>query len=198
MTEFARLAAWHVREHLRRTPSRIFFIALRAFHPAEEYLGLRILLFLEADKRPRVSARVRDALDLIAARHPVLFQKVQRYLAAVVVQPAGYPEYRHEFRACFMSSRSVEQLDAAKLALLIVHEATHGRLFEMAVEGPLADRERIERVCVSQEIALARVLSDHDEDLVEFARKKLDLRWWEPEAVRARRNLELKRLWEEP
>jgi hypothetical protein len=123
-----------------------------------------------------------------------MLSQVRRYLKSVVILPAGVPEYRHQFRACFLSVESVLNLSADKLALLIVHEATHGRLHALGVEGPSADRERIERICVRQEVALARRLGGPDGDLVEFAKRKLDLRWWEPDRDDARRAIELEKL----
>jgi len=79
-----------------------------------------------------------------------------------------------------LAASVVERGDAALIAGTLVHEATHVRLEQSGIE-PWPDlRERIERRCLLEQIALLECVADRA-DLVTYYRTWIDRVWWSPE-----------------
>ncbi len=66
--------------------------------------------------------------------------------------------------------------------MVIIHEATHGRIHAFGIPYAPAMRDRIENACVAQEVAFARRLPG-GEALAESEIRGLDRQWWTPKAL---------------
>ncbi len=63
------------------------------------------------------------------------------------------------------------------LAMMIVHEATHARLWRIGCRYDEPNRERVERICVDAEIAFAAKVPG-SEEAVARSRQLLETQWW--------------------
>ena len=73
--------------------------------------------------------------------------------------------YWSQHRAIVLASDFVRVRGNARIALTIIHEATHARLFRAGFGYDDTNRDRIERVCKSAEINLARRIPDSEQAL---------------------------------
>jgi len=87
----------------------------------------------------------------------------------------GYPEV--------VKGRTV-----GEVALAIVHESTHARMYRMGVEPRSETLDRIEHMCIDQEVASALLTPEHL-GLASTATAKFDRPWWD-KAEGARRMVE--------
>lgn len=92
-----------------------------------------------------------EALALIESAQPSLMRRVRSSIERIVFLESG-PEYWPRARACIL--HDVTNLSATQVALIVVHEATHGRLWRAGIRYGPAVRERVERICVRAELAL--------------------------------------------
>ena len=146
------------------------------------------------DHDPIVFDRVRDVLDLIASVDSKRFHRLQRDVTRIFVTHYGGAagSYWSDLNACLLDWSDLGgNLHSA--AMTLVHEATHARLEKAGI--PYCDRlrERIERLCIREEIAFARQLPNSDE-LVEEAQHAMSSRWWTPESQKQRHRQQLESL----
>lgn len=125
--------------------------------------------------------QIAAALRLIKSTDPVRWSRVRRDLKRILVTEVGGPLYVHPVRAALLRAGYVHSASVAYLALTLVHEATHARLWSRGIRYAAADRERIERICVRAEVAFAERQEQHAQ-LVQSARAKLSERWWEKDS----------------
>jgi len=112
------------------------------------------------DNPEPVLARLRDALSLIKRYDPVCYSRLTRDLARVWARsPAHHPLaiFDHRLGACVLHTRFVmaESTTLDLVATVIVHEATHARLWNRNVHYEEALRPRVEAICVRREMAFA-------------------------------------------
>lgn len=136
-------------------------------------------------------ATIRQALELIQNRQPVRFNRILRDVRRIVVADILGAEFWPHMRACALS---VELLGSGSLtvALALVHEATHARLHAARIPYDANSRERIERICVRQEVIFAQQFPDAT-SLVDEIEGQLDKPWWSDSALFERRLYLLKR-----
>ena len=74
----------------------------------------------------------------------------------------GVGQFNPRLWACMLDERFVQAdtTDAPLLAAVIVHEATHARLWRYGFGYNEEQRERIEAICLRRELAFARRLPD--------------------------------------
>lgn len=138
------------------------------------------------DHSPRAEGQLVRSFDLIRDTLPTVYGRMRRDIRRVILLKAGGPEYWPFARTIAFKKSAVEQAEIPLLAMTLVHEATHARLWQNGIGYPAKVRARIERLCVSAEIRLARELPDAEE-LETFAVNKLKNEWWTESAVAARR-----------
>jgi hypothetical protein len=155
------------------------------FVPHRTIHGLRLAAFSHEEDGEVLLDKVTAALNLIASRDPRRFARIRRQMRAVFVVPAGGEIYDHGLRGYMATASLLRQRSPAHVALAIVHEATHARLWASGIRSTAANLDRIERLCIAQEIAFAQRLPDA-EALTTFAKGKLERPWWAPEEGRRR------------
>jgi hypothetical protein len=155
------------------------------FVPHRTTHGLRLAAFSHEEDGELLLDKVTEALDLIAVCDPRRFARIRRQVRAVFVVPAGGEIYDQGLGGYMATASLLRQRSAAHVALAIVHEATHARLWASGIRSTAANLDRIERLCIAQEIAFAQRLPDA-EALTTFARGKFERPWWAPEEGRRR------------
>jgi hypothetical protein len=134
---------------------------------------------------PRAEDQLLKSIELIRRELPAVYRRLRRDVRRVILVKAGGPEYWPFAKAIVVKKTTVEQAEVALLAMLLVHEGTHARLWNIGIGYPVKERARIERLCVSAEVRLARELPDAAE-LEEFALDKLKNAWWTEAAIAER------------
>jgi hypothetical protein len=115
--------------------------------------------------------KVGDALELIGRFDPLRHCQIRRYLTRIWIRllPGDVAQFEPSLQACLLDTRFVRDCSADFIAAAMVHEATHARLFRCGIGYDVELRDRIERVCILQEIAFARKLPNGD-TIEEWAR----------------------------
>jgi hypothetical protein len=138
------------------------------------------------DLSPIPEERLLQSFSLIRDTLPTVYRRLRRDIRSVILLKAGGPEYWPLTRTIAFKKSVVERAEVPLLAMTLVHEATHARLWNVGIGYPVKARARIERLCVSAEVRLARELPDAEE-LESFALAKLKNEWWTDVAVAERR-----------
>lgn len=110
----------------------IGFIGLHfvmATSPKRRARGFEVVLVYDTPDDDEVVAKVAEAFGLIEAHDPVRFRRLRRDLARVLVTKAGGPQYLAPVRACLLNTGMILGTSPAALALMLVHEGTHARLW---------------------------------------------------------------------
>jgi hypothetical protein len=137
--------------------------------------------------------RLAAALATINYYAPRRARRLKKDLKGFLITDAEGAEFVPSIRACALSSAYVARASADELAATIVHEGTHARLWACGIHYPPKLRERIERLCVAEEIDFACLLGSAD-DLVADAEARLQRRWWTEQNELERRLRQLEQL----
>lgn len=130
-------------------------------------------------------ARVDAALDVIGRHQSRRLLRIKRDVHRFLIVDQAGPEFWPRLHACVLTPRGLS-LDDEEVAVTIVHEAMHARLYATGIPYHPELRDRIERCCVKQEIAFAHSLP-RGETLAETSRAQLETPWWTPDALFERR-----------
>ena len=137
----------------------MFMLASELVHKLEKLISCSQTidgLWIAADSQEDL-AILREALALIATHDPSRYAKMGRDLtgvwARIVPGSIGKFDYRHFI--CELDHRFVKTASAEQIASVIVHEATHARLWRRGIEYPEELRSRIEAVCIRRQQAFA-------------------------------------------
>ncbi len=167
---------------------------LRMVSPARDIQGVEVTDFTANEENDKGNfSRIADAIGLIVEHHPRRWQRIKKDLRRVMITHVGGPEYMHLLRACVVNASHLAGQEPARIAMMLVHEATHARLRRLGFRYDNRVRRRIEQLCVKQEIAFAKRLPNSGL-YVEWARKKLEREWWTDQKIETRRESELQAL----
>jgi hypothetical protein len=121
-------------------------------HHTRRVDGVRVLASALANVE-----RVETALNLIREHDPVRHGRLIRDLEQIWVWaiPGSVGRFRHLGWTCDLDKQFVETTTPDLIASVIVHEATHARLFRMGFGYEEAIRERVEQICLRRELAFA-------------------------------------------
>jgi hypothetical protein len=142
---------------LHRTVDR----AILHFSYHEVIDGLWVGAFVDKKESVAVLGALRQALVLIRDNDPYRYRRVITRLDKIFVHPSpNQGEYVPELRRCVISTRTAQEGDIARIALTIVHEATHAELMDRGIGYGADIRKRVEEICSRQEMAFGRKLPD--------------------------------------
>jgi hypothetical protein len=132
--------------------------------------GIDVVDVLDEAAAPARSARLHEALALIERHEPRRLRRIQRDVSAIVISPTG-PYWEDTRRVCVLPD--ISAYSSIYLAGVIVHEATHARLSGCGI--PYCDplRERLEHVCIGQELAFLALVPGSGHEFA-WAQKSLD------------------------
>jgi len=194
-----RYAAWYVGRQI------LFWLA-----PSRTLHGLTVGLqpSLDGQVDARAFEKIEAGLGLIAAHEPRRLQRISRDLKRIWVERTAYAPayYVEELRLCVIDRTFVtaDTTAPAMIAVAVVHEATHARLFRRNIPYAEAIRPRIEAIYDAQSAGFAqrlpggealsrRILEQRPTDPTHWASDNLDRRWVDArraELVAARHELE--------
>ena len=100
-------------------------------------------------------AKFAEAADLLQQCDPIRFRRIAHTIRLIVVYDytRGFEaEYHHFARAMVMQTRVLKLCHAEAVAAVLAHEATHGRLDDMGIWQHHGIRERVERICLRNEV----------------------------------------------
>lgn len=177
MSKMGRRAAQVVRALPRSAAAHLLFLFSR-----RSSLGRISLVDASRTSSRDADKKLDEALLLIATTLPAVHRRLQRDVRRVVLLEAGGPEYWPFVNAIVLTKSVVQGAEVALLAMLLVHEGVHARLWHMGIGYPRQLRARIEQLCVVEEVRLARGLPNAEE-LIAFAEEKLKNEWWSDDAV---------------
>jgi hypothetical protein len=127
-----------------------------------------------------VRQRIVDALGLLKRIDTETFSRVRRDLAGGI-KVESHLQNRAQFNprsfACeFEWAMLTGEIETEEIALTIVHEAAHARLWRLGVPYTEDLRPRVEAICIRREVAFARKLPDGKDwaDWVERGIKSFD------------------------
>jgi hypothetical protein len=119
-------------------------------------------LLPDRQERLRLFPKVADALQLIGTHDQRRFAYLKRDLPRiwVVGLPAAIASCHAKIGLCALDFDYVVDpaTSAGQVAQTLVHEGAHARLARAGIASDETRRPRIERICIRQEIALARLL----------------------------------------
>jgi len=121
--------------------------------------------FPERDETALIQARLTDALGLLQRFAPIRYTHLRRDLPRILVGVTNRTaECLARVGICLVAFDYVVHpaTTPARLALTLVHEGTHARLDRAGFEYRLEQRHRIERLCVTAEVVVARRLPDSE------------------------------------
>jgi hypothetical protein len=163
---------------------------------------LRSVLWLFR-QQPLFSIEVFDSLDsdTVAARREVLerglglirefdpsrFRRVQRDLRRIILwdtNEAAEALYFRALRACVLFDGA--KLTPVRVATLVVHEATHARLFNRGIGYAPDSRVRVEQLCNRSEIAFLKRVPGAEEALRVAEGRLSKPVWYTDEEARSR------------
>jgi hypothetical protein len=131
----------------------------------------------EDDPEP-ILRRIEEALSIIKRYDRVRYDRLLRDLQRiwVLVLPTGLANFTYNIYACEIDTRYflAETTTPELIAAVIVHEATHARLWRRGIGYEEARRPRIEEICLRREIAFAAKLPN-GEDVRDRAERTLTL-----------------------
>jgi hypothetical protein len=189
---FFRFLWWRFRYYLWHLNWRIMFriAEWRTLH------GIPVGVYgaWEEDLEREVFTKIEASLALVAEYVPHQLRRAARDLRRIWVRRAAYAVgyYVEYWGMCVLDLKFVadKQTSPAKLATVIVHEATHAHLFRCGIPYTETSRHRIETVCVAESAFFARRLPDgeelakyvetcHPSDLNHWSNENLDRRMLE-------------------
>lgn len=133
------------------------------------------------------------ALELIESSDPMRMRRLRRDLRGILLTSTGAGSFLPALRICQLGMGYALRVQPEELAMTVVHEATHARLFQLGCGYRSVDREVIERICVEAEIRFARKLPG-SEALAAKAEALLQRRWWTEEAALTSAHTSLRQL----
>lgn len=123
-----------------------------------------VAFVLDEQSGARAFEKIEAALGLIARYEPRRLRRIARDMQHVWVRRDAYAPayYVEELRQCVIDRNflTAEDTAPAMVAVAIVHEGTHARLFKNRIPYTEAIRARIEAVCDKESAAFARRLPD--------------------------------------
>jgi hypothetical protein len=115
----------------------------------------------ETEAEP-ILQRIEQALQLIKRNDRIRYDRLLRDLQRVwvLLLPSSIAIFEYRIYTCAIDTRYclAETTTPELLAAVIVHEATHARLWRRGIRYEEAQRPRIEEICIRREIAFAAKL----------------------------------------
>ena len=153
-----RYAVWHLNWRL------MFSVAhWRTLH------SIRVGVFNVWDERleAEVFTKIAAALALLGAYEPRRLRRAARDIRRLWIKRTTYATayYLEAWDMCVIdvTFATDEHTTPAKLAAVLVHEATHARFFNSGIRYTEPTRHRIEARCVAESVSFARTLPDGEE-----------------------------------
>jgi hypothetical protein len=177
----------------RASPRRLLAHVVILLSPRTLVGGFEVSA-INGDFTPQLLHQLQATVDLIGTRAPRVLARMQRDVKRILIVASGGPEYWPFADGFILNQRFTTESDVEFIALTMVHESAHARLWRQGIPYTSSLRERIERICVRQELQFAQHLPDSD-DYSAYVTRKLSSPWWTDEAVSLRRAHAREAMW---
>jgi hypothetical protein len=149
---------------------RLFLAALKLISPKVALHGLAVWMPLSTKtERDAIHGRLSEALGLLKIHAPSRYSRVLRSLSGFFIFGADSirGDYDPQERTCRLAESFVLAPDtnAAAIASTVVHEATHGWLFDRGINYAEPIRHRVEQICIRASLSVARKLPDAEDEI---------------------------------
>lgn len=149
---------------------------------------------LASGYKERRAEILRDAIRLLEQVQPYRLTQVRRYLRRIIVSyTGGSGEYWSGMRVCIVDAEYILANGPVAVAMLLLHEATHGRLDVWRIRTTSTNVARVEHLCARAEIDFGSRVTG-GELHVQRVLRSLEKRWWEPAQTSARQRRRLAQL----
>lgn len=146
--------------HPARTLGEIVSITLRVRLSRKTRVeGFTIHVANYLDDPGEFIERVAASLRLIRSIEPRRYQRIARDLQTLLISDLGVSSYSFITNVCTLDQRLVRTKSAGTLALAIIHEATHARLYHNGIVTWRRIQGRVERACIHEEIEFTKRLA---------------------------------------
>lgn len=136
---------------------------------------IKIATFFRDKEGMIVFSKISQALSLISEFDPCRYRQIKRDVKRIwlfIAKPAA-GRWMNELQACILDKEFYCGLTpASRMALTIVHEATHARLYKFKIKYTEETRARVEQICIKSELAFAKRLPN-GKDLIKMVESKL-------------------------
>lgn len=148
---------------------------------------LDVLVLDENDNAADIFAKINDALAELRDVDPRRLARIKGDITRILVIDAPSSSYYSLSNSCVLSRARVLKGTATRVALTIVHEATHARLFRAGVDYRQAVRARVERRCTNEELSFLQRLKVKGyrgtDAWVAYLEERLSRPWWTDDAL---------------
>jgi hypothetical protein len=172
------------------TAKRFFDWALIRLSRNTRVDGLWVGVFME-ERGEEILGRLVEAIRLIKTYDPYRYRRVLREVERVWAHllPGVSATWLPVLRRCVVDPRFILSASPPFIASAIVHEATHGALMRRHIGYSEHMRERVEKVCMRQELAFASKIPDGGElrQHVEYGLSSVTSDWLSDAALTGRR-----------
>jgi len=150
-----------------------------SLYPKMEVDGIRVIFTDTVVDRPECAARIRRAIEMAVAvgrPYAALMKRIRR----VVIWP-GNRIFADSAGGVHVSSEALLGIGDLALASVLVHESVHLRISALGVRYEPAHRERIERLCIGEQVRFLRSFGEQGEEMARDAELVLGFPWWTQE-----------------
>jgi hypothetical protein len=147
---------------------RLFERLLIATSRYRELHGIPVGVF-EPEAASPLWDKVGEALALIERLDQRRFLRFKRDVRRIIVVRQRSNRFLSNIMTCLLSQEIVHKRSATVVAVILAHEGTHARLEASGIRYGIRIEDRVEEVCVREEISFARRLPrEHYPNLDEF------------------------------
>ena len=181
---------------------RAFMEAIWRWSPHRDLHGIRAAVFGDPDLEAASFGRIDSALGLIEHHDPATFARFRTHVRGILafgIERHRVAYWENDAGRCVITARYLQSADTTPedLALTLVHESMHARLFALGARYDDGRRAHAEVICAMAELAFAHRLPNAAR-YVEPVERRLS-RWasageteWSRETVRADQLAELR------
>lgn len=151
---------------------RHFYLPIWAIGTRHDCEGIEVRTWLAEDERDEAVAKVCSALSLIRSMTPHGYARVRRDFRGILLFGLAGPlgGWNQAARLCLLDETFVQERSPERIAMTIVHEAMHARLYRHGVTYAEHLRPRIEKLCFRASASFARRLPNSGELQAETSR----------------------------
>lgn len=139
---------------------RLSYAMLRRSAPAVEWEGIQVFDGTAIGKEAGEGAALVPALRLIAEVDPLRFARIQQRMPEIVLMSLSGAEYHPPLNACYIDKEYVLKAPRSRVASMLIHEAAHAYLHYRGCKWTEDLHERIERICIREQIRFCRRAKD--------------------------------------
>lgn len=165
--------------------------AVALIAPSSRVHGIRVASLNSTLSKTEAIAKLAAALNTLAALDPRRYRGVRAHVCRVLVWPGHY-DASDGLGGVLLSAERLRDAELVDVVGVLVHEATHLRIASLGVPYRRERRERIERLCLEEQVRSLIQCGWLDSEMAERVRATLREEWWSAEA-RTRDRSELRR-----